>query len=77
MAPSNAPAPIFIMLLKRLLALAFLDRASGLVKSDFHKALILASSACISLRSNSLRRRISFSELYSMISSYSIISLKI
>ena len=26
MAPSNAPAPIFIMLLKRLLALAFVQR---------------------------------------------------
>ena len=40
-------------------------------------AIIYLSFAAAYVRSNSLRRRISFSELYSMISSCSIISLNI
>ena len=54
-----------IRLLIRLLVLADFDKASGFLKSEFHRVFILSSSASISFRTNSLRNMISANELNS------------
>ncbi len=60
-----APMPMDSMLFRRLLALAELEKASGLWNRELHNLLNLTSSSTILLRMASLRIRMSVSDWYS------------
>lgn len=63
--PSMALIPMDSMLLRRLLVLAELDKASGLWNREFHSLLNFTSSSSISFRIVSFRIRMSISDWYS------------